>query len=63
MLMERLPPMSADGKLSELRTANVDSIAVDSEEPSTMEVDRDNGKTDTRQVNNHMHLSSIFDFI
>ncbi|KAG1338636.1 nuclear cap-binding protein subunit 1 [Cocos nucifera] len=51
VLMERLPPVSADGKLPKLRIANVDSMAVDSEEPSTMEVDHDNGRTDNSQSN------------
>ncbi|XP_038988704.1 nuclear cap-binding protein subunit 1-like isoform X2 [Phoenix dactylifera] len=50
VLMERLPPVSADGKLPKLRTANVDSVTIDSE-PSTMDVDHDDGKTDNSQSN------------
>lgn len=56
--MERLPPVSADGKLPKLRAANVDTMAVDSE-PPTMEVDHDDEKTNNRQVNNRKHLSSM----
>lgn len=45
MLKERLPPVSADGKLPYLKARKVDTMAVDTEEPPAMEVDHENEKT------------------
>ncbi|KAJ6803538.1 nuclear cap-binding protein subunit 1-like [Iris pallida] len=49
VLTERLPPVSADGKLPNLRSGHVDVMAVDLEEPAAMDDDHDNGKNDNRQ--------------
>ncbi|RRT60650.1 hypothetical protein B296_00030536 [Ensete ventricosum] len=49
VLTERLPPMSADGAFPKLRDEeDKDSMAIDLEEPSTMEMDHDNGRKDDR---------------
>lgn len=49
MLTERLPPVSADGAFPKLRDEeDIDSMAIDLEEPSTMEMDHDNRRKDDR---------------
>ncbi|WOK93579.1 ABH1 [Canna indica] len=51
VLTERLPPVSADGVLPKLRAQDTDSMALDLDEPSTMEVDHENGEKDDSQKN------------
>lgn len=46
--MERLPDASRDGTLQSLKSVNGDSMAVDIEEPSTMEVDDENERPKKR---------------
>lgn len=48
VLTERLPSVSADGEMPNLRAEGTDSMAIDLEEPSTMEMDHDNGTKDDR---------------
>ncbi|ONK62901.1 uncharacterized protein A4U43_C07F9300 [Asparagus officinalis] len=49
VLKERLPPVSAEGKLPNLKAAHVESVAMDTEEPPAMDVDQDNGKTSSQK--------------
>lgn len=49
VLKERLPPVSADGELPNLKAGHVDSMVTETEEPTTMEVDNENEKKN-RQV-------------
>ncbi|PIA44491.1 hypothetical protein AQUCO_01700232v1 [Aquilegia coerulea] len=51
VLKERLPPASIDGNVRSLHYDQIDTMAVDSEEPSAMEVDRDNGRPKKSRVN------------
>ncbi|TYJ02749.1 hypothetical protein E1A91_A13G250700v1 [Gossypium mustelinum] len=51
VLMERLPDASRDGTLQSLKSVNGDSMAVDIEEPSTMEVDDENERPKKSQSN------------
>lgn len=46
--MERLPDASIAGTLRELKSIQVDSMAVDLEESSTMEVDNENERQQKR---------------
>jgi nuclear cap-binding protein subunit 1 len=46
--MERLPEASIAGTLRELKSIQVDSMAVDLEESSTMEVDNENERQQKR---------------
>jgi hypothetical protein len=48
VLMERLPDASIAGTLRELKSIQVDSMAVDLEESSTMEVDNENDRQQKR---------------
>lgn len=48
VLTDRLPPVSDGGKVPNLRDAHVDSMAVDTEESTTMDVDSENGKAKAR---------------
>ncbi|ONK68418.1 uncharacterized protein A4U43_C05F11300 [Asparagus officinalis] len=50
VLKERLPPVSADGKIPNLKAGNVQSMVVDSEETPAMDVDHENGKN-TSEMN------------
>lgn len=49
--MERLPDASRVRTLHELKSLSADSMAVDLEESSTMEVDDENGRPKTRFFN------------
>ncbi|OVA14213.1 MIF4G-like [Macleaya cordata] len=51
VLMERLPNASPDGTMRSLRFGQTDTMAVDSEEPSEMEVDNTNGEPKKSQSN------------
>ncbi|KAK8520582.1 hypothetical protein V6N13_030975 [Hibiscus sabdariffa] len=51
VLMERLPDASSDATLQSLKSVHGDSMAVDLEEPSTMEVDDENGMPKKSQSN------------
>ncbi|KAJ0979646.1 hypothetical protein J5N97_015120 [Dioscorea zingiberensis] len=51
VLTDRLPPVSDDGTIPNLRATHIDSMAVDPEEPPTMEVDSENGRADDSQSN------------
>ncbi|XP_068659456.1 nuclear cap-binding protein subunit 1 isoform X2 [Aristolochia californica] len=51
VLLERLPHASPDGKMPGLNSSVTDSMALDSEEPSTMDVDRENGMSEKSQLN------------
>ncbi|KAF5177817.1 nuclear cap-binding protein subunit 1-like, partial [Thalictrum thalictroides] len=51
VLKERLPPASVDGTLQSLHYDQIDTMAVDSEEPSAMEIDRDNGRPKKSRAN------------
>lgn len=51
LLMERLPDASRVKTLQELKSISADSMAVDLEEASTMEVDDENGRPKTSQLN------------
>ncbi|URE04460.1 MIF4G like [Musa troglodytarum] len=60
VLTERLPPVSADGAFPKLRDEeDIDSMAIDLEEPSTMEMDHDNGRKDDRNSEKVTHRYSI----
>ncbi|CAL9751894.1 unnamed protein product [Musa acuminata subsp. burmannicoides] len=60
VLTERLPPVSADGAFPKLRDEeDIDSMAIDSEEPSTMEMDHDNRRKDDRNGEKVTHRYSI----
>ncbi|PON42191.1 Nuclear cap-binding protein subunit [Parasponia andersonii] len=51
LLMERMPDASRVKTLQELKSISADSMAVDLEEASTMEVDDENGRPKTSQLN------------
>lgn len=51
VLMERLPEASRVGTLQELKSSSADAMAVDLEEPSTMEVDNENERPKKRFFN------------
>ncbi|KAM7273140.1 hypothetical protein ACFE04_027804 [Oxalis oulophora] len=51
VLMERLPEATKAGTLHELKSINAESMAVDIEEESAMEVDNENGKSNKSQTN------------
>ncbi|XP_060966908.1 nuclear cap-binding protein subunit 1 isoform X2 [Cannabis sativa] len=51
LLMERLPDASIVRTLQELKSVPADSMAVDLEEPATMEVDDETGRPKTSQLN------------
>lgn len=57
VLTERLPPVSPEGELPDLRAGNVSSMTIDLEESATMDVDNENGTKDDRQVHCCYHLS------
>lgn len=60
VLTERLPPVSADGAFPKLRDEeDIDSMAIDLEEPSTMEMDHDNGRKDDRNGEKVTHRYSL----
>ncbi|CAD5170194.1 unnamed protein product [Musa acuminata subsp. malaccensis] len=60
VLTERLPPVSADGAFPKLRDEeDIDSMAIDLEEPSTMEMDHDNRRKDDRNGEKVTHRYSI----
>lgn len=58
VLKERLPPVSADGKMPNLKAGHADSMAVDTEEPPAMDVDQENGKNNG-QVNRILGYLSV----
>nr|CAD1833320.1 unnamed protein product [Ananas comosus var. bracteatus] len=51
VLTERLPPVSPEGELPDLRAGNVSSMTIDLEESATMDVDNENGTKDDSQAN------------
>ncbi|XP_039128613.1 nuclear cap-binding protein subunit 1 isoform X1 [Dioscorea cayenensis subsp. rotundata] len=51
VLTDRLAPVSDGGKVPNLRDAHVDSMAVDTEESTTMDVDSENGKAKASRSN------------
>ncbi|XP_072997664.1 nuclear cap-binding protein subunit 1 [Typha latifolia] len=51
VLTERLPPVSADGELPNLRSGKINIVPTDPEDLSNMEVDHENGATETSQLN------------
>jgi len=59
VLKERLPPVSADGELPNLKAGRGDSMTIDTEEPPAMEVDQENVKAN-RQVSWPLGLCFIF---
>lgn len=47
VLMDRLPPLSADGKLPRMRTGKKEFVTMDLEQPAKVDLDHENGNNDT----------------